>query len=162
MVGLKNGQMRQNLIKKKRWTPNIYLGTQKKKTTEQAAMLTWKLPTKLASSSSHSMLTQGQPVLVLTLQCEVSGSVAARVPVYKSLVWLGTAGSMPPISRMQGRHLTTWDRQTESDRVRQTDRQTETQRQRQRERGRERERKKERKKERERERKRESHTNRNG
>ena len=52
------------------------------------ATLRQKLQIQLSTSPSHGILTLGQPVLVLTLQCQAPGRVATGVPIFKSLVWL--------------------------------------------------------------------------
>ena len=45
-----------------------------------------KLQIKLTTSPSHSILTPGQPVPALTVQCQAPGRIATGVPVFKSLV----------------------------------------------------------------------------
>ena len=47
-----------------------------------------KMQIKLSTLSSHSILTLGQLVPVLTLWYQAPGRVATGVPVLKSLVWL--------------------------------------------------------------------------
>ena len=58
-----------------------------------AATLRQKLQIKLSISSSHSILTTGWPVPVLTLQRQASGWVATGVPIFQSLVWLDSEKS---------------------------------------------------------------------
>ena len=52
----------------------------------RAATLRLKLQTKLSISPSHSILTPGGPVPVLTLKRQEPGRVATGVPILKSLV----------------------------------------------------------------------------
>ena len=53
-----------------------------------AVTLTYKLQVKRSLSPSHSTLTPGLPVPVLTLNRQASGRVATKVSIFKSLVWL--------------------------------------------------------------------------
>ena len=78
-----------------------------------AIMPGWKLQIKTAISPSHSELTQGQPVLALTVSepsiyCQAAGRVVSSVPVYMSVVWLdwGKWGLIPvfPSSRQMPSH----------------------------------------------------------
>ena len=50
------------------------------------ATLRQKLQIKLSTSPSHSILTSGRPVPVLTLYRHAPGRVATGVPILKSLV----------------------------------------------------------------------------
>ena len=54
----------------------------------RAATLREKLQIQLSTSPSHSILTPGWPVPVLTLYRQAPGRVATGVPIFKSLVWL--------------------------------------------------------------------------
>ena len=66
---------------------------------------------QLSTSPSHSILTQGRPVPVLTQKRQAPGRVATGVPILKSLVWLdpqkipSQAGFEPGIFRFRGGRL---------------------------------------------------------
>ena len=66
----------------------MYLRDRSAQTILHAATLRKKLQIKLSSTPSHSILTLGQPVPALTLQCQAPGRVTTGLPVFKSLVWL--------------------------------------------------------------------------
>ena len=66
----------------------VYLSDGSVQTSLRAATLTKKLQIKLSTSPSHSILTPGQPVPVLTLECQVPYRADTGVPIFKSLVWL--------------------------------------------------------------------------
>ena len=51
------------------------------------AALRQKLQIKPATSLSHSILTPGQPILLLALEHQAPDRVSARVRICKSLVW---------------------------------------------------------------------------
>ena len=66
----------------------VYLRDRSAQTILCAATLRQKLQIKLSTSPSHSMLTPGWPIPVLTLWRQASVRVAIGVPIFKSLVWL--------------------------------------------------------------------------
>ena len=91
----------------------MYLTDGSAQTILRAATLRQKLHIKRCTSPSHSMLTPGRPVPVLTLERQAPGRVATGVTILKSLVWLdpekipAQAGFEPGILRSRGGHLTT-------------------------------------------------------
>ena len=66
----------------------VYLIDGSAHTVLRTATMRYKLQIQLSTSPSHSILSQGQPVPVLTLQGQTPGGVATGVPVFKSLVRL--------------------------------------------------------------------------
>ena len=57
----------------------LYLRDRSSKTIMRAAILTYKLHIKLATSSNHGALTSGLPVLELALQRQAPGKTATNV-----------------------------------------------------------------------------------
>ena len=92
----------------------MYLRDGSAQTILSAATLRYKLQIKRSTSPSHSILTPGRPVPVLTLSRQAPDRVATGVPIFKSLVWLdpekipAQAGFEPGILRSRGGRLTTW------------------------------------------------------
>ena len=77
----------------------------------QVYVLPHKLQIQLSTSPSHSILTPGRPVPVLTLERQAPGRVATGVPILKSLIRLDPekirlqAGFEPRIFRSPGGRL---------------------------------------------------------
>ena len=89
----------------------VYLRDGSAKTILRAATLRYKLQIKRSTSPSHSILTPGRPVPVLTLKRQAPGRVATGVSIFESLVWLdpekipAQAGFEPGIFRSRGGRL---------------------------------------------------------
>ena len=66
----------------------VYLRDGSAQTILRAATLRQKLQIKLSTLPSHSILTPGRPVPVLTLWRQAPGRVATGVPIFELLVWL--------------------------------------------------------------------------
>ena len=66
----------------------VYLRDGSAQTIVHAATLRQKLQIKLSTSPSHSILTPGRTVPVLTLTHQAPGKVATRVAVFKELSYL--------------------------------------------------------------------------
>ena len=64
----------------------VYLRDGSAQTIQCPATLRKKLQIKVSISPTHSILTPGQPVPVLTLLRQAPGKVATGVPIFKSLV----------------------------------------------------------------------------
>ena len=67
----------------------VYLRDGSAQTSLRAATLRQKLQIQLSTPSSHSILSPGQPVPALTLQCQAPGRVAIGVPISK-LTWISS------------------------------------------------------------------------
>ena len=103
----------------------VYLWGGSAQTVAHAATLRWKLQIKLSTSPSHSILTPGWPVPVLTLYCQALGRVATGVLIFKLLLWFDPEKSRfkgdlnPRTSALKADALTTRPtRRTEWERVR--------------------------------------------
>ena len=61
----------------------VYLGADLLRQAHVLATLRQKLQIKLFCFTQYSILTAGQPVPALTLQCQAPGRVASGVPILK-------------------------------------------------------------------------------
>ena len=61
----------------------VYLRDGSAQTSVRAATLRYKLQIQLSTSPSHSILTPGRPVPVLTLSRQAPGRVATGVPIFE-------------------------------------------------------------------------------